>query len=437
MPRPTSSAQNPVPGLPLSAGVAGRRNHRLVYRDADPKELAQKPFDAEVKLIKHCALGEYDGGRGLRDHWALVKGAKNDDASLHCKGDHTKMVMKLRRFKVFQDPNPEVFSVIELPNDLYRVSLKLFETGRRIQIGTVSKSGKDGKDECWDIVFDDEDLRSAKILLRRLANHCGEMPGDWFTYRNFWPQALGVADRSRSHEDPPGAHTVYIPGGHVWRFTGFFAHASNREIGDVPFDRPTQGQKHALEVEGMVKCQRAKREGIIVNNIPLDPPMWEKRARKLTRRYNKRHPEETVVEPKSKGKASLGTHREPEQAVSALEASSSPAEDESEEHEPAAAVAGKASSSSDVEAKRKPIVGGEGLMSKSQSFVVRIPKSSEKRAAVAGKKHMHKTLGMKEAESAAKTQSRSLPESSPEPVRKLNKIIVDRGAGQKTEFLMQ
>jgi len=304
MVRPTSTSQNPVPGLPLPDGIVGHRAHRGKYRLLDTKAASQKPWDATVKIVKSCHAKDYADGRGLQTTWEFNKERKTEKSMLVCQGNHTGLTMQLKRHSMPKDENPELLMSIKLPNDLYRVSLRLFVSDRSIEVRKVHKAGSNEDDQCWALYFDDYEkcLNDAKIMLRRLANHCGEMPGDWFTYRNFQPQATGTPDRTplAQSTNGPHYHEVQIAGGHVWKFTGFFASPEFRALLDGPPPLPTASIP-AKDVEGMVTWGRAKLEGIVVDKIPLDPPMSAKRSQRIKRRYEARHPEPAKT--KGKGKA--------------------------------------------------------------------------------------------------------------------------------------
>lgn len=304
MVRPTSTSQNPVPGLPLPDGIVGHRLHREKYRRRDAKAASQKPWDAVVKTVKSCHNKDYADGRGLQTTWEFNKAKKMEKSMLSCQGDHTGMTMQLKRHSKPKDEKPELLMSIKFPNDLYRVSLRLIVSDRSIEVRKVHKAGLNEDDQCWALYFDDygKCLNDAKTMLRRLANHCGEMPGDWFTYRNFQPQATGKADRTPPAQSTnvPHYHEVQIAGGHVWKFTGFFASPEFRALLDGPPPLPTASTPH-MGVERMVTQGRAKLEGIVVGNVPLDPPMSAKRSQRITRRYEARHPEPVMT--KGKGKA--------------------------------------------------------------------------------------------------------------------------------------
>lgn len=304
MVRPTSTSQNPLPGLPLPEGIVGHRVHRGKYRRGDAKAASQKPWGAAVKTVKSCHAKDYAEGRGLQTTWTYTNERRTEKSVLVCQGDHTEMSMKLERYSEAMDESPELLMSIELPHDLYRVSLRLFVSDRSIEVRKVHRAGSNEDDQCWALYFDDYEkcLNDAKTMLRRLANHCGEMPGDWFIYRNFQPQATGKADRTPLARSTKGPHyhEVQIAGGHVWKFTGFLASPEFRALLDGPPPLPTASIP-TKEVEGMVTRGRAKLEGIVVDEIPLNQPMSAKRSQRITRRYEARHPE--PVKTKGKGKA--------------------------------------------------------------------------------------------------------------------------------------
>lgn len=297
MVRPTSTSQNPLPSLPLPDGIVGHRAHREQYRFLDMKAESQKPWDAAVKTVKSCHTKDYADGRGLQTTWEFNKDRRAEKTLLVCQGDHTGLTMQLKRHSKPSDEKPELLMAVQLPNDLYRVSLRLFVKNRSIEVRKVHKAGLNEDEQCWALYFDDFEKcwNDARTMLRRLANHCGEMPGDWFTYRNFQPLATGKPDRNSLPPSTSGPNhlEVQIAGGHVWKFTGCLASPEFRARLNGPPPRPPE----------------AKLEGIMVGNIPMDPPMSAKRSRRITRRYEARHPEPAKT--KGKGKATaLETPRE-------------------------------------------------------------------------------------------------------------------------------
>ena len=133
--------------------------------------------------------------------------------------------MNLELSKIAQDLHPEVLMSIKLPDDQYRIALRLFDSNRRIEVMTRARPSQTTTDRCWVIYFDDwkEALKLGKNMLRRLANITAEMPADWFTYRNFITKRIskqveGTSDGVSPSEDlsPSTPFEVRIDGNHTW-----------------------------------------------------------------------------------------------------------------------------------------------------------------------------------------------------------------------------
>ena len=88
-------------GLPLPERVTRRRAHKAKYQDIDPKAAAQEPWQATVKMVKTCSGADYNDGRGLKTMWEHTEGKQTQRAAFWRQGSCTRIVMELRRNKMF------------------------------------------------------------------------------------------------------------------------------------------------------------------------------------------------------------------------------------------------------------------------------------------------------------------------------------------------
>ncbi|KAG6988489.1 hypothetical protein G7Y79_00072g097510 [Physcia stellaris] len=185
--------------------------------------------------------------------------------------------------------NEETLLSVKLPNDDYRIGIRLFEVDRRIEVIKTSSSSRQSREDCSVIYFDDyrNNLKQGKAMLKRLANVLGEMPSRWFTYRNFLPvgQRAEVATTADA-APPPFVH--HVKGGLTWTFTGALASfdfqraLGNLTLEDVETDPDNPFKTANPAVQGMVTRGKAREMGIFVPEISL--PTSDRRSWRLERR---------------------------------------------------------------------------------------------------------------------------------------------------------
>ena len=288
MTRTTSSSQIPMTGITLPDRVKNKRGKKKQASYAasmTPRHL--KPWSAPVKMVKQCFFEDYDGGERLSTVYELKKETRTDRVKLECQGNSTDFSMSMTLQKLHVDD--ETLLSVELPNDHYRVGVRLFEVDRRIEIIKTSNFSRQSREDCSVIYFDDymNNLQLCKGVLKRLANVLGEMPSSWFTYRNFLPFGQGI-EVATNVDVPPPPFVQHINGGLTWTFTGplasfdFQRALGNLTLKDVETDPENPFKTAKPAYEGMLTRGKARGLGIFVPEISL--PKSQKRSSRLERR---------------------------------------------------------------------------------------------------------------------------------------------------------
>ena len=239
-------------------------------------------------MVKQSFLEDYDGGEGLSTVYELKKETRTERVKLECQGNSADFSMSLTLERQHVDDEETLMSV-KLPNDDYRIGVRLFEVDRRIEVIKTSNSSSRSIEDCSVIYFDDyrNNLKLGKAMLKRLANVLGEMPSRWFTYRNFLPvgQRAEVATTADA-APPPFVH--HVKGGLTWTFTGALASfdfqraLGNLTLEDAETDPDNPFKTANPAVEGKLTKWKARELGIVVPAISL--PMSDKRSWRLERR---------------------------------------------------------------------------------------------------------------------------------------------------------
>ena len=131
-----------------------------------------------------------------------------DTASLILKCNPLGLTMSLD----LDGSSSDTLMSIKLPDEQYRVALRLFDTDRRVEIMTKAKSTGSFEECCWIIYLDGykDNLRRGKNVLKRLLSITEEMPADWFTYRNFMPPANQTAEEVGEEDLAPSTEPLVI-----------------------------------------------------------------------------------------------------------------------------------------------------------------------------------------------------------------------------------
>ena len=115
----------------------------------------------------------------------------------------------------------DTLMAIKLPDEQYRIAIRLFDPDRRVEVMTKSRStGSSFTERCWVIYFDGylDKLRQSKNMLRRLLNTMEEMPVDGFTYRNFMPSTNKKTEDVGEDDLAPASEPLvtHYEGGITW-----------------------------------------------------------------------------------------------------------------------------------------------------------------------------------------------------------------------------
>ena len=264
----------------------GKRHQAYVAASMTPRHL--KPWTAPVRMVKQCSFEAYDGGEGLSTVYELKKATRTERVKLECQGNSIDFSMSLTLQRPHVD-NEETLLSVKLPNDDYRIGIRLFEVDRRIEMIKTSNSSKQSREDCSVIYFDDymNNLKLCKGMLKRLANVLGEMPSSWFTYRNFLPVGEGI-EVATNADAPPPPFVQHINGGLTWTFTGALASfdfqraLGNLTLEDVETDPENPFKTAKPAFEGRLTRGKARELGIFVPEISL--PKSQKRSWRLERR---------------------------------------------------------------------------------------------------------------------------------------------------------
>ena len=238
--RTTSSARQPLPGLPLPERVISKRNDRMFPAVVDPTTV--NIWRAHLAKVSSCEGTDYDGGKGLVTDFEFSDARPQSRCVLKCDGNHQTLVMTLASFEQDRDPNPTRLFEIALPNEDDVLDLRIYESTRCLELRLTPKGQVSSKSEprkIWSLLFrtKQKHLSDAKKMVKRLENVTRDMPEAWFSYRNYARSAPKINEGATGSGSVPSGFSQPITGGHVWHFTGFLASPEfQRALGNMAAD---------------------------------------------------------------------------------------------------------------------------------------------------------------------------------------------------------
>ena len=247
-------------GLPLPDRVVRRRNARNVRAGVEP--FRTSAWRAELEKVSSCDGVDYDGGKGLVTDFKFSDEHHKRRWVLECEGNSQKLVMEVYEMMQHQDPNALTLFEIALPNEEDLLDLRIYESTRSLELRLTPKGEALTKREprkIWSLHFRTEEKRlsKAKAMMKRLENVTSEMPGNWFSYRNY-SSSPTLERATKESEFVPGEVSQHITSGHVWKFTGFIASLEfQRALGHVTADA---GEDELATVPAVMTRYRAKAE---------------------------------------------------------------------------------------------------------------------------------------------------------------------------------
>ena len=258
--RTTSSARQPMTGLPLPERVIRKRNARIAIAGVEPART--NVWRAQLAKVLSCEGVNYDGGKGLVTVFEFSEARPSSRCALKCDGNSQKLVITLSTFVQHQDPSPSGLFEIVLPSEDDLLDLRIYESTRCLELRLTPKGEASSKQEprkIWSLFFrtDIKHLNNAKKMVKRLENVTSEMPEHWFSYRNY-SRSPNPEPPTEGSEFVPRVFSQHITGGHVWNFTGFIASLEfQRALGNVTADA---GEDVLDPVPAMMTRSRAKAE---------------------------------------------------------------------------------------------------------------------------------------------------------------------------------
>ena len=278
--RTTSSARQPMPGLPLPERLIRRRNAVAVVEPA-----TVNVWRAQLAKVSSCEGADYDGGSGLVTDFEFSDARPRSRCVLTCDGNYQKMVMTLATSEQDQDPNPKCLFKIPLPNEDDLLDLRVYESNRSLELRLTPKGEASSKSEprkIWSLSFrtQKKHLSNAKAMVKRLENVTCDMPEDWFSYRNYSRSAPKLNEGATGSNSPSG-WSVPITGGHVWHFTGFLASREFQQaLGNIAADPEKESAVPAPKTRSRVKAEKKKkkhekRRQVRLGQLPADGPVAE------------------------------------------------------------------------------------------------------------------------------------------------------------------
>ena len=272
--RTTSSARQPMTGLPLPERVSRKRNARSGSTEVEPART--KIWRAHLARALSCEGVNYDSGKGLLTDFEFSDARPQSRRILICNGSSQRLVMNLTFHVQDQDPNPTRLFEIILPNEDDLLDLRIYESTRCLELRLTPKGEASSRREprkIWSLFFHTEQkqLKDAKKMVKRLENVTREMPGDWFSYRNY-SSSVPTLNEGATEEfnSVPSVFSQPITGGHVWNFTGLIASLEfQRALGHVTADA---GEKESDPVPALKTKTKA-----------------QARAEKKTKKHERRH----------------------------------------------------------------------------------------------------------------------------------------------------
>ena len=221
--RTTSSARQPMQGLPLPERVIHRRNARIAPAVVEPATV--NVWRAQLAKVSSCEGADYDGGKGLVTDFEFSDARPRSRCVLKCDGNYQTLVMTLASSEQDQDPNPTCLFEIALPNEDDLLDLRVYESNRSLELRLTPKGEASSKSEprkIWSLSFrtQKKHLSNAKKMVKRLENVTCDMPEAWFSYRNYSRSAPKLNEGATGSDSAPSGFSQPITGGHVWQFTG-------------------------------------------------------------------------------------------------------------------------------------------------------------------------------------------------------------------------
>lgn len=197
--RLTSSGLHPMRGVPPPERLVKKRMKAVaapMLRDL-PKD-----WQAGVSKVEACSLAEYDGGRGLKTIFPQEDHPKKR-CHIICAGDTNELNISLELAERHQDPNPSILCRFGLPDDDDRIGIRLYDVNVSIEIREHPRNPKQRKSTrrakfasggCWVIHLEtslnEQILKKAKTMLRRLESVTRAMPSEWFAHRNYYVKRM-------------------------------------------------------------------------------------------------------------------------------------------------------------------------------------------------------------------------------------------------------
>lgn len=282
--RTTSSARQPMQGLPLPERVIHRRKARMFPAVVDPTTV--NVWRAQLAKVSSCEGTDYEGGKGLITDFEFSDARPRNRCVLKCDGNHQTLVMTLASSEQDGDPNPTRLFEIALPNEDDPLDLRIYESNRSLELRLTPKGEASSKSEprkIWSLSFRTEKkhLSNAKKMVKRLENVTRDMPEAWFSYRNYARSAPKLNKGATGSEPAPSGFSQPITGGHVWHFTGFLASREfQRALGNVTGDAeekeldavPAPKTRSRVRAEKKTKKHERRRQARL-GQLPADEPV--------------------------------------------------------------------------------------------------------------------------------------------------------------------
>ncbi len=274
--RTTSSARQPMTGLPLPERVLRKRNAGNSSAGVEPAKT--KIWRAHLAKVLSCEGASYDSGKGLLIDFEFSDARPQSRCILICNGSSQRLVMTLTFYAQDQDPNPTHLFEVVLPNEDDLLDLRIYESTRCLELRLTPKGEASSMREprkIWSLFFrtEQKQLKDAKKMVKRLENVTREMPEGWFSYRNYSSTVPTHNEGATEESDSvPSVFSQLITGGHVWNFTGFIASLDfQRALGHVAADA---GEKESDPVPTLKTKAKTKSQA---------------RAEKKIKKHKRRH----------------------------------------------------------------------------------------------------------------------------------------------------
>lgn len=221
-------------GVPLPERLVKKRMQAVA---APMLKDLPKEWQADISKVEACSLAEYDEGRGLKTIFPQEDTPKKR-CFMICAGDTKELKISLELVERHQDPHPSIICRFDLPDDDERIGIRLYDVNVSIEIREHPRDPKQRKSmrraefasgSCWvfhlETSLNEQVLKRAKTMLRRLESVTNAMPSEWFAHRNYFVKRTpGDETAADSTVDiGNGVFTQTFVGGYAWRFTGNLA----------------------------------------------------------------------------------------------------------------------------------------------------------------------------------------------------------------------